>query len=69
MIRAINYQKFSKFVKVTELTSKILSVLFLEGGGTRCIISEIKFTKVIFMVMVNVNRSAAITDVIATPAV
>ena len=33
MIRAINYQQFSKFVKVTELTSKILSVLFLEGGG------------------------------------
>jgi len=68
MIRAINYQKFSKFVKVTELTSKILSVLFWRGR-TRCIISEIKLTKVIFMVMVNVNRSAAITDVIATPAV
>jgi len=33
MIRAKNYQKFSKFVKVT---AKILSVPFFLGGGTRC---------------------------------
>ena len=38
MIRAKNYQKFSKFVKVT---AKILSVSFFWGGGTRRISKEL----------------------------